>query len=276
MIDLLIVLQTHAKNNTNHKDDSRYVNASKVEITKTSFLSLVNSIQYCLDNKEAPIDIKLVVLDDRSESEFVSLVLDKSKFQKFTIELINSETPGLMENILRQYQIGKDQGKDLVYFAQDDYLYFDSAIWELVDSYYRFTNLTQMEVCLYPYDDPYRYGNQYLKYPTKVVLGSNRHWRTAYHTASCFLASHKTIVENWDLFEAMGRSVYDGTCEDRSINRLFQNMEGYPTRDIKHILFTPIPSLALHLQDDSTKDPYLDWKSLWDRFNSHQAIEIQF
>jgi hypothetical protein len=275
MIDLLIVLQAHAKNNTNHKDNSRYVNESKVEVSKRSFLSLVNSIQYCLNNKQAPINIKLIVLDDRSESEFVSLVLDKSKSQKFTIELINSETPGLMENILRQYQIGKDQGKDLIYFAQDDYLYFESAIWELVDSYYKFTNLTQMEVCLYPYDDPYRYGNQYLKYPTKVVLGSRRHWRTAYHTASCFLASHKTIVENWDLFEVMGRSVYDETCEDRSINRLFQNIEGYPIREIKHLLFTPIASLALHLQDDSTKDPYIDWKSLWDKFSSHQAIVIQ-
>jgi hypothetical protein len=275
MIDLLIVMQAHAKNNTNHKDSSRYVNASKVEISKRSFLSLVNSVQYCLDNKQAPITIKLIVLDDRSETEFTSLVSETSKSQKFTIEIINSETPGLMQNILKQYQIGKEKGKDLVYFVQDDYLYFDSAIWELVDSYYRFANLTQMEVCLFPYDDPYRYGNQYLKYPTKVVLGSKRHWRTAYHTASCFLVSHKTIVENWDLFDAMGRSVYDEACEDRSINRLFQNMESYPIREIKHLLFTPIPSLALHLQDDSTRDPYLNWRALWDKFSSHQAIEKQ-
>jgi ubiquinone/menaquinone biosynthesis C-methylase UbiE len=274
MIDLLIVLQAHAKNNTNHKDSSRYVDASKVEISKRSFLSLVDSIQYCIDNKQAPINIKLIVLDDRSESEFVSLVLEKSISQNFTIEFINSKTPGLMENIFRQYEIGKERGKDLVYFAQDDYLYFDSAIWELVDSYYRFANLTQMEVCLFPYDDPYRYGNQYLKYPTKVVLGSKRHWKTAHHTASCFLTNHKTIVENWDLFEAMGNSKYDETCEDRSINRLFQNIEGYPIREIKHVLFTPIPSLALHLQDTSTEDPYLNWKKLWEKYNIPKYFKL--
>jgi hypothetical protein len=138
----------------------------------------------------------------------------------------------------------------------------------MVDSYYRFANLTQMQICIYPFDDPYRYGNNYLKYPTKVILGAKRHWRTAHHTASCFLASHKTVVENWNLFETMGKSVYDEMCEDKSINRLFQNMEGCPKREIKHLLFTPIPSLALHLQDDSTKDPFLNWKALWDKYDT--------
>ena len=267
MIDLLIVMQSHAKNNTNHKDNSRYVEASKIEISKRSFLSLVNSIRYCLKNKQSPINIKLIVSDDRSDLNFINLVEEEIIKSNFKIEIVNSDTPGLMENILKQYQIGKDQGKDLIYFAQDDYLYYESAILEMVDSYYRFVTFTGMQICLYPFDDPYRYGEQYTKYPSKVVLGAKRHWRVAYHTSSCFFLSHKTLIENWELFELMGKLKYDATCEDRSINRLFQNMEGFSARNISHLLFTPIPSLALHMQDQSTKDPYLDWKSLWDKFN---------
>jgi hypothetical protein len=29
-------------------------------------------------------------------------------------------------------------------------------------------------------------------------------------------------------------------------------------------LFTPIPSVALHVQYEAQKDPYLDWKELWE------------
>jgi hypothetical protein len=32
-------------------------------------------------------------------------------------------------------------------------------------------------------------------------------------------------------------------------------------------LFTPIPSVALHMAYETQKDPYLDWKELWDSFS---------
>ena len=45
--------------------------------------------------------------------------------------------------------------------------------------------------------------------------------------------------------------IHEGT----TINHIWRN-------DAK--LFTPIPSLALHMGFDEQKDAYLDWKELWD------------
>jgi hypothetical protein len=79
--------------------------------------------------------------------------------------------------------------------------------------------------------------------------------------------SYKTLVENWDLFKDFGKFGYDNEFEDKSINRLFQNIETLPKRKIEHFLFTPIPSLALHMNGEFEKDPFIDWKPLWEKFN---------
>jgi hypothetical protein len=108
---------------------------------------------------------------------------------------------------------------------------------------------------IYPFDDPWRYTPENIV-PVQVILGKRRHWRRNYKTASCFLTHHEVITKQWDLFEAMGKHPVDFVMEDETINRLFSE-RGY-------MLFTPIPSLALHLQFDNQKDPYIDWKSWWD------------
>jgi hypothetical protein len=48
---------------------------------------------------------------------------------------------------------------------------------------------------------------------------------------------------------------HDRNMEDKTINQLFQKRGLH--------LFTPIPSLALHMQFDSEKDPYINWEKMW-------------
>lgn len=262
MLDVLIILQTHSKNSASSSE--RYVKFPKKEISKRCYLSLLNSILYCR-SLQPQVNYRLILLDDDSDLEFINFVNQSIFKYDVNIEIRKTASSGIMASIGEMYEIGKNEGKNLVYFAQDDYLYYETCLWEMIDSYFRFTQITNMEVCIYPYDDPYRYS--LTNYSYKILLGSNRHWRNAYHTACCFMVSHDTIVNNWDLFGDFKNQTYDGCCEDKTINRLFQQMEGFPNRQIQHLLFTPIPSLTLHLQDESTKDPYLDWKSLWDQFS---------
>lgn len=47
----------------------------------------------------------------------------------------------------------------------------------------------------------------------------------------------------------------NGVHEGTTINKIWR--ESIP-------LFTPIPSIALHMQYMAQKDPYIDWQSLWD------------
>lgn len=261
MLDVLIISQTHSKNNSSSLP--RYCGARKFEVSKTCTASLINTIEWSKNNSKFT-NYKLIIADDHSDEEFINFIKEKIGEASFEIELIHLETYGEMPGILKCYELGRDLGKHLVYFAHDDYLYYETALWEMIDAYFQFKQISGMEICIFPYDDPYRYS--LLNYDYKILLGAKRHWRNAYHTASCFMANHNTIIDNWDLFEAMGKAAYDAYCEDKSINRLFIQMEGFPTRKIKHLLFTPIPSLALHMGSEREKDPYIDWEQLWNKF----------
>ena len=263
-LEVLVVLQSYAKDN----GIERYVESTKLELAKRSLFSLINTINHCIQNcVEADVNFNLIILDDRSDDDFLTFVESVKRKTKFNIELIRSSIPGMIPNILNQYKIGKERGEHLIYFANDDYLYFDSAMYEMIDSYFRFKKITGMEICIFPFDDPYRYSSTYHTYPSKVFLGKNRHWRIAYHTGVCCLMNHDTLIDNWELFEGMGELGYNSEFEDRCINRLFQNIETLPKRQIKHLLFTPIPSLALHMSGEYEKDPYIDWKPLWEKFD---------
>lgn len=271
MLDILIVLPTHSKSNAGPY--TRYCSSSKLEVTKRCFRSLIKTIQHC-QQKENAVQYRLVVLDDRSDQEFLDEVVQCQKQCSFSVELRKSSSQGNMASIGEMYKIGKLEGKNLIYFAQDDYLHYETALWEMIDAYFQFKKMSGFEVCIYPFDDPFRYSSpKYTsRYSHKIVLGAKRHWRTGYCTAAGFMVSHYTLSENWHLFEGLSKQEYNNECEDRTINRLFINMVGLEQFEIKHILFTPIPSLVLHLGDESTKDPYLDWKKLWDQFDDNHSL----
>lgn len=258
MINLLVVLQSHSRSN-NQKQITRYMCDDKSEISYRCIKSLVSSLNYLIDEKTQNVNIKLQILDDHSDEHFLQRLNSVLQDCKFSYELTHLDTYGIMPSILACYEYGRDNGKDLVYFAQDDYLYYDTCIYEMVDAYFRFTEKSKLPVCIYPFDDPYRYGIPVERQPMVTIhLGIKRHWRTAFGTASCFMLDHPTLVKNFDLFDAMGKHAVDNVMEDETINKLF--------RERGCLLFTPIPSLALHAQADTEKDLYIDWRPLWNKF----------
>jgi len=244
-----IILQTH--DSSNNQEGKRYCKASKEEVTRRCCISLAKSIKKC-DIED--LQINLTVIDDHSKN----LDIIKSIFNDTpNFKLLNLENTGIMNSILACYEYGLKNGEELVYFAQDDYLFELNAIKEMVRAYYYFRfMLGGNEVGIYPFNDPYRYYVPANIELTRVVHGPDRHWRLNYFSASCFMINHPEIVKNWDLFETMGKSeCHDKTMEDRSINQLWRN------RGIT--LFTPIPSLSLHMQFESEKDPYINWRKMW-------------
>lgn len=256
MVDVLVVLQTHSISN-NQKQITRYITTDKGEISYRCVKSLITSLNYLNKIKQGEVNIRLQIFDDHSDSKFLDRLDTILKDCTFQYKLDHLDTYGIMPSILKCYEFGRDNGKDLVYFAQDDYLYYETCVWEMADAYFAFTEKTKMPVCIYPFDDPYRYG---VKQPPMVTvhLGVKRHWRTAFGTASCFMVDYPTLIKNFDLFDKMGREPVSSIMEDVSINKLFNERNC--------LLFTPIPSCALHAQADTEKDPYIDWQPLWDKF----------
>jgi SAM-dependent methyltransferase len=275
MFDMLIVLQSHTKTSAYNtyidSERKRYVGASKLEISKRCFRSLLNTIKYC-QQQQPDVTYRLIVLDDDSDQEYLDFI--QAQVATFPISVEHTVERGIMPSIKRIYEIGKEQGKNLVYFVQDDYLYYETALWEMIDAYVQFRELSKLEVFIYPYNDPYRRAPDK---DHKLLAGSKRYWITERATACCLLVSHKTLTEEWELFAEMGNQKYDAICEDMSINRLFMNFKQLPTREIKHLLFVPVTSLALHLGFDSERDPYIDWRSLWNQFADpiqHEHIDL--
>jgi SAM-dependent methyltransferase len=256
MLELLVVLQTHTLSN-NQSHITRYMSRDRGEISYRCVKSLFNTIEWCLKKESDKIKIKLKIFDDHSDERFLSRLKKMIASAAFPVEFEALTTRGILPSILACFEYGKANGQDLVYFVQDDYLHYESAIWEMVDAYFQFKEETQSEICIYPFDDPYRY---YIRPPATgaILLGSKRHWKVSHWTASCFMVPHHTIVDNWDLFYDFCFHAIDSTMEDDTLNKLFSERS--------HLLFSPIPSVALHSQSDIEKDPYIDWVSLWEKF----------
>lgn len=264
-MNLLIVVQSHSITDSQKllgyikPEKLRYPGVAKSEVSRRCLLSLVDSINYLVE-KRSEVDVKLVVIDDHSTDDFIENLKHIISLANCNTELIHLENHGLLESIKACYHYGKDYGKDFVYFAQDDYLYEETCLEEMLDIYFQLKpKNVGKSICVYPYNDPYRYLDKNIV-PIRLVQGMKRHWRTSYQVACCFMVDHETLTSEWDLFEDFYNHVINEKIEDDTINKLFQQRN--------YVLLTPVPSLALHIQYETEKDPYIDWTLLWNKYDS--------
>ncbi len=259
---LLVVLQTHSRADSQQYQgvralsERRYTGADKAETAKRCVRSLIHTLNHCFRN--APdVEITLKIFDDHSDESYLAGLRTDLGKALFETELTSLEETGILASIGACYAYGKAEGRDLVYFAQDDYLYEETAILEMIALFWDATGKIGNYVAIYPFNDPYRYRPENIV-PVRVVQSGKRHWRTSFQTASCFMLHHRTLVKEYDLFSALARHAVDPKMEDDTINKLFQE-RGY-------FLFTPLPSLALHMQYESERDPFIDYRPLWEKF----------
>lgn len=265
---LLVILQTHSKGDNQHyagfNKHQRYCNAPKSEVQRRCTRSLVESMNYA---KELFVDVEfeLVVYDDHSDESAITELKNNLNIATFKTSFHALETHGIMPSILKCYEHGRDYGKEIVYFAQDDYLYDTTAIYDMILTMFDTSNKLGNYSCIYPFDDPYRYIPQNTAIQSHIIKFQKRHWRTQTATASCFMVHHSVLVKNWDLFEAMGKHKVEGKMEDNTINKLFYQRGYY--------LFVPMPSLALHMQYDTEKDDDINWREWWDRYDRPESLQ---
>lgn len=266
---LLVVLQTHSKGDSQHylkiNDLKRYCGADKPEVTRRCVASLVDTLNHA--KATVPdLEIEFQVFDDHSDKESIEFLKANLARTTFPTTLTYLETTGIMPSILKCYEHGRDNGKEWVYFAQDDYLYDETAIHKMLEASVKFSNNMGRPVSIYPFNDPYKYEPVNAVIRSHIVRSSDRHWRTQIMTASCFMTHISIIRGEWHLFEKMGKSEVSGVMEDESINQLFRSRGYY--------LFVPIPSLALHMQYSTEFDPFMDWRAWWDKYDNGVNYKI--
>ena len=255
---LHIVLRIHDKSNVHTDWRVRYCNLSKIDLVKGCYRSLVNSIKL-VENHE----IRLTILDDQSTLELIEFVRKESFGLNY--ELIHLESEGYNNSAHQQWILCRDSDSDLVYSIEDDYLHYPSAIQEMIDSYVIFADrLKRSDIVIYPFDEPSEYNP-----PNRtdfIVHGSARHWRTGVYTTHVMMTTPQLFKDNWELFEILALKYNGDYLNPRTEHYEESNTIWQIWQNNRAIRFNPIPSLALHMQFEQQRDPFIDWQKWWNEY----------
>ena len=264
---LLIVLRMNTEVEIWDQNKKRLFEHAKIEYSIRSINSLIKSIKFC-QNKYPLIKIKTVIIEDHSKKENLKKIneliqnqnieiisLDHEKYKTDIKEQKSLETFSNLASLLQSFEVGKNQGDDLIFFMEDDYIHFETMLEEMIASYERIASQIKSDIIMCPSDYPYLYMNNE---KTNILIGSKRHWRTIKKTLCTFMTSKNLLDKYWDNFYK--------TCLDRHdpfekyINEIYE----------KEICISPIKSLSLHLANINSSyglAPFIDYKKLWDTNN---------
>ena len=263
---MLIIFRTNSNIDIWDQNKKRIFEYSKIEYVLRALNSLIKSIYYLKKNINK-IDIKVKIIDDNSTDENLNKIKQIINKSNLNIEIINhkneihkkiikdqsnKETFSNLSSLLRCFEIGKNEGKELVFFVEDDYIHFETMLYEMLTTYERISSQTNKELFMCPSDYPYLYMDN-LK--TNVLIGSRRHWRTVDKTLCTFMTSVNLIKKYWYNFNTNCIDRHDPF--EKYLNEIY-------TREI---CISPLKSLSLHLTNVNSSyglSPFIDYKSLWD------------
>lgn len=251
----------------NNVVNERITGTSKTEVSRRCVKSFLNSVEYASKQSDDVLH-HIKIIDDHSTEEHVrylkQLVIDYNK-DNMTIEFESLETGGIMNSIRACYEWLSDNGKQLVYQVQDDYLFEESAIFESIDVWFQiYRECDKTESIVTPHNPWFYWATSYRNKvtPRTIFCAMKRYWIQQYDISCSFLTSHSQFVKHWDLynyfFSIDPQKGINGDLESISLNRILTQ---------KGVLaLSPVTSLSLHMQSEKEVDPYVDWRVLWDRF----------
>jgi hypothetical protein len=145
---------------------------------------------------------------------------------------------------------------DLVYFAEDDYLYKPEAFSQMLNA---FAGLPKVEyITLFDHLDRYTRTDDAGGGRSKVMLAGDRHWRTVESTCMTFGARVGALKRDAWIHRLF---TIPRTPRDRHIWRCAQGLTYFFWKFPKSRLISPIPSLATHL-DPAALAPHTDWAAI--------------
>ena len=261
---ILIILRMNTEIEIWDQNKRRLFEQPKIEYSIRSIKSLIKSINFC-KSKYPNLKIKTIIIEDHSKQENLNKIkkliqnqnteivsLDHDKYKSLIKEQKSIGTFSNLASLLQSFEIAKNQGEDLIFFVEDDYLHFEPMLEEMVASYERIASQIGKDIFMCPSDYPYLYMNNE---KTNILIGNKRHWRTIKETLCTFMTTKNLLNKYWDNFYK--------TCNDRHdpfekyINEIYQ----------KEICISPLKSLSLHLTNVNSSyglAPFIDYKKLWD------------
>ena len=264
--DLLIIFRTNSNIEIWDQNKKRIFEKDKIEYVKRSLNSLIKSIKL-LKNNYPSLNVNLIILDDRSKEENLTKIkniLDKSN-QEY--EIINHkhsdhkdiikeqktiDTFSNLSSLLKCFEIGKNKGKDLIYFVEDDYLHFNYALEEMIGTYERISSQLGRDLFICPADYPFLYMDNE---KTNLLIGNKRHWRTIRKTLCTFMTSKEILDKYWDNFYQNCLDRHDPF--EKHLNEIYK----------QEVCISPVKSLSIHITNVNSSyglSPFIDYKKLWE------------
>jgi hypothetical protein len=260
---ILIIFRTNTEIEIWDQNKKRLFEKPKIEYSLRSLNSLIRSINFCY-SKYPNIKINLLVVDDNSKKENLNklekLIDNRAEIINFNREdyknkirpQTNEETIGNLASLYQSFELAKEQGEDLIYFVEDDYLHFEPMLEEMIASYERIASQLNKDIFMCPSDYPYLYMDNR---KTNILVGNKRHWRTVDKTLCTFLTSKKLLDKYWDNFKKTCETRHDPF--EKHLNEIYN----------QEICISPLKSLSLHLTNVNSSyglSPFIDYKKLWD------------
>ena len=263
---LLIIFRTNSNIEIWDQNKKRIFEKDKIEYVKRSLNSLIKAVKNLKENYNS-IKINIKIVDDNSTKENLAIIkniLDKSK-ENFEIinhnhsehlnvikEQKSKDTFSNLSSLLKCFEIGKNDGEDLIYFIEDDYLHFRSSLEEMVGTYERIASQLNKDLIICPSDYPYLYMNNE---KTNLLIGSKRHWRTINKSLCSFMTSKNILNKYWDNFYQNCLDRHDPF--EKYLNLIYE----------KEVCISPVKSLSIHMTNINSSyglSPFINYKSLWE------------
>ena len=263
---LLIIFRTNSNIGIWDQNKKRIFEQDKIIYVEKSLNSLIKSIKFAEQNLSS-LDIKLIILDDNSNDQNLEKIKKICDIAEINHEIMNhdfqinrnnikeqktKETYSNLSTLLTSFNLGKKNGKDLIFFVEDDYIHFNNLIVECIKTFERVSSQIGKDIFLCPTDYPYLYMNNE---KTNVLIGNDRHWRTVNKTLCTFFTTKELLDKYWNNFEK--------NCSDRHdpfekyLNQMYE----------KEICISPLKSLSIHMANINSSyglSPFIDYKKIWD------------
>jgi len=263
---VLIIFRTNTDVDIWDQNKKRLFEKPKIEYSLRALNSLIKSITFS-KTKYPNIKFKTIIVDDKSKEENLNKLkklingsgldisinlLNHEKYKDKIKQQKNNQTFSNLASLLQSFELGKEHGKDLVFFVEDDYLHFEPMMEEMIASYERIASQVNKDIFMCPADYPYLYMSNE---KTNILIGNKRHWRTINQTLCTFMTTKSLIDKYWDNFY--------NNCLDR--NEPFEKYlnEIYT----KEFCISPLKSLSLHLTNVNSSyglSPFINFKKLWE------------
>ena len=247
-IEKLDIFYRYAPNNLMWNSTTRWKriipDISKKDLILTSLNSLKKSIIKFSSKNQIKITINLIF--DNSEKDFNDYILQLFDGEKIKINFIESKIKGNRGSYLECCDQAENS-EDLIFFIEDDYIFEENCIEEMIITYSRLSTIFNNDVFLCPSDYPFFYDSSY---KTSLYIGNKYKWRTVEETLLTFMMSKK-------LYDRYKRKI-----------RLVGEKENDPFEKPLHEIYkinpclSPVNSLSYHISRDHPATTE-DWIKLW-------------